>query len=336
MLIKKNKIAIVVFSVLAVFQLQSAQPFAKVENSNELYFADPTIFFEDGLYYMSGTRKIDPWGFVMLESDNLKTWSVSTKVPDGMILKKGDQVFGETGFWAPHFIKKDGIYYLSYSADEHVVIASSKDINGKYTQKKIEPIDSTCRNIDSFLFKDDDGKYYLYYVRLNKGNYIWVAEFDFETKNIKSETLKKCFNITQSWEATPAYKSAPVMEGPTVIKIDDVYYMFYSANHYKSIDYAVGYATSDSPKGPWVKYEGNPIIHRSNVKENGVGHGDLFFDKEKQPYYVYHVHHSNSLPEPRKVRIVPLAFKHNLKNNIYDISVKTDEIIIPTIKNFPK
>ena len=126
------------------------------------------------------------------------------------------------------------------------------------------------------------------------------------------------------------------MEGPTVIKIDDVYYMFYSANHYKSIDYAVGYATSDSPKGPWVKYEGNPIIHRSNVKENGVGHGDLFFDKEKQPYYVYHVHHSNSLPEPRKVRIVPLAFKHNLKNNIYDISVKTDEIIIPTIKNFPK
>lgn len=33
---------------------------------------------------------------------------------------------------------------------------------------------------------------------------------------------------TEEWEATAAYISAPVMEGPTVIKLDGVYYLFYS------------------------------------------------------------------------------------------------------------
>ena len=74
---------------------------------------------------------------------------------------------------------------------------------------------------------------------------------------------------TEEWEATAAYISAPVMEGPTVIKLDGVYYLFYSANDYRSIDYAVGYATSNSPMGPWTKNENSPIIHRSIVGENG-------------------------------------------------------------------
>ena len=65
------------------------------------------------------------------------------------------------------------------------------------------------------------------------------------------------------------------MEGPTVVKLDDLYYLFYSANHFKNIDYAVGYATSTSPYGPWKKHANNPIIHRSIVHENGSGHGDI-------------------------------------------------------------
>ena len=51
------------------------------------------------------------------------------------------------------------------------------------------------------------------------------------------------------------------------------YYLFYSANHFMSRDYAVGYAVADSPLGPWHKPANNPIIHRSTVGENGSGHG---------------------------------------------------------------
>ena len=138
------------------------------------------------------------------------------------------------------------------TANEHTALASSNSVYGPFRQDSIRPIDETAKNIDSFLFKDSDGKYYLYHVRFNKGNYLWVAEFDLQKGCIKPETLKKCFDNTEAWERTPNYKSAPVMEGPTVVKLDDLYYLFYSANHFKNIDYAVGYATSTSPYGQTI------------------------------------------------------------------------------------
>lgn len=59
--------------------------------------------------------------------------------------------------------------------------------------------------------------------------------------------MTKCISVTDSWEK----KQAKVAEGPSVLKRGDTYYLIYSANHYESKDYAVGYATSTSPKGPW-------------------------------------------------------------------------------------
>ena len=34
---------------------------------------------------------------------------------------------------------------------------------------KANPVDISEKNIDPFLFRDDDGKYYLYHVRFNRG-----------------------------------------------------------------------------------------------------------------------------------------------------------------------
>lgn len=121
------------------------------------------------------------------------------------------------------------------------------------------------------------------------------------------------------------------MEGPTVIKLDGKYYLFYSGCDYQSIDYAVGYAVADTPFGPWRKYAGNPIIHRSLVGENGSGHGDFFMGNDGKPYYVYHVHASDTEIHPRKVRIVPLIMTRNDATGIYDIKADTANIIYPQI-----
>ena len=40
----------------------------------------------------------------------------------------------------------------------------------------------------------------------------------------------------------------------------------YSANFYASEDYALGYAVSESPMGPFVKSETNPILSRGYGK----------------------------------------------------------------------
>ena len=55
------------------------------------------------------------------------------------------------------------------------------------------------------------------------------------------------------------------------MKKGDTYYLIYSANHYESKDYAVGYATASSPKGPWTKYSGNPILRRDKEAAKSVG-----------------------------------------------------------------
>ncbi|WP_303919080.1 glycoside hydrolase family 43 protein [Draconibacterium sediminis] len=321
---------IIIFSLILFFATQVA-----AQKIQEIFYADPTIYVEGDTFYLTGTggHRVGPSGFSMLESKDLKTWNSPAGSTNGihMIMKKGNQAFGESGFWAPQIFRVNETYYLSYTANEQTVLTKSNSLMGPYKQDKVAPIDGSEKNIDSFIFQDEDGKYYLYHVRFNNGNYLWVAEFDMEKGKIKPETLKKCFDQTEPWEATPNFESAPIMEGPTVFKLKDKYYLFYSANHFKNIDYAVGYAVADSPFGPWIKQKNSPIIHRSIVDENGSGHGDFFEGPNGQLYYVYHVHFSNNQVSPRRTRIVPVKKEWDASSDLYKFSVEPGKIIVPVV-----
>ena len=316
------------FIFLCAFLVCSNITNAGTDQWNEITFADPTIIVENCKYYMTGTRSPSSEGFGILESSDLEHWTTPDGSPVQFILSKGAGSYGSRGFWAPQYFKAGGIYYFTYTANEQTCLASSESLFGPFTQKVIKPIDNSEKNIDSFLFKDEDGKVYLYHVRFNRGNHLWVAEFDLEKGEIIPETLRHTLSCTEEWEMTPNFKSDPIMEGPTVIKMDGTYYLFYSCNHFMNIDYAVGYATSDSPYGPWKKHQGNPIIHRSITGENGSGHGDLFKGYDGRFYYVYHIHESDSTVTPRKTRIVPLMFQKG-KDGIFKITAVKDEIIVP-------
>lgn len=315
--------------LIAIFQLVA-------QEKKEIFLADPTICITDGKYYLTGTRGGNGiMGFSVLESKDLKTWTAPNDASGSeyMILSKGDQSFGTGGFWAPQIFKADQSYYLSYTANEQTVLAESTTFLGPYRQKEVVPIDGSAKNIDSFVFKDEDGKSYLYHVRFSNGNYIWVAEFNLKTGKIKPETLTKCFDQTEPWEATPNFESAPILEGPTVVKMRGKYYLFYSANHFKNIDYSVGYAVADSPYGPWKKYAGNPILHRSIVGENGSGHGDLFEGLDGQLYYVYHVHFGQQQVSPRRTRIIPVVKTWDAEKGQYQFSVEATKVIVPLQSN---
>ena len=322
--------SIFIYPILLLAVLQ-----ASAQAKREIFFADVTIYVQGSKYYLTGSKggSSGPAGFALLESKDLKTWSVPAESNDslGMILTKGDHTFGTKGFWAPQILKDKNTYYMTYTADEQTVLAQSTSLVGPYSQKKVGPIDGSEKNIDSYIFKDTDGTYYLYSVRFNQGNYLYAAEFDLKSGTIKPQTLTRCFDQTQPWEATPAYPSAPIMEGPTVIKLKTKYYLFYSANHFQNIDYGIGYAVADSPYGPWVKYKNNPIIHRSIVGENGSGHGDLFEGIDKQLYYVYHIHYSSDKVSPRRTRIVPVVKRWDEKAGVYTFSVKGNEVIVPVM-----
>jgi xylan 1,4-beta-xylosidase len=277
----------------------------KAQTQDTLLLADPTIFYDNGQYYLYGTGSNR--GFTVYQSSDLEHWTGPVGKKEGHALLRGDS-YGSRGFWAPQIFKHDNKYYMAYTADEHIAIAESDSPLGPFTQKVAKAISGPGKQIDPYIFKDTDGQLYLYHVRLQQGNRIFVAKLKSDLSDIDTTTTKECLSAMLPWENT-AKAGWPVSEGPTVVKQGGLYYLLYSCNDFRNIDYAVGYATSTSPMGPWTKYTGNPILSRAITAMNGTGHGDLFTGKGGQLYYVLHTHHNNQTPNgKRKTGLVKVAF----------------------------
>lgn len=96
-----------------------------------------------------------------------------------------------------------------------------------------------------------------------------------------------------------------ILEGPFVIKRDGKYILTYSANLYTHDCYAVGYAVSDNPMGPFVKpnggymsnmllgvpgEQGTYIANRYKGFTKGTGHAGIFQLTSGEYMFAYHAH----------------------------------------------
>lgn len=273
-----------------------------------ILLADPTVFFEDGTYYLYGTEGMRGHagdGFEVYRSTDMTHWEGPCGRDDGFCLKKGSQNWGTAGFWAPQVFKHDDKYYFIYTANEQIAVATSDSPLGPFVQETPTHIPCDLRQIDPFVCFEGK-KAYLYHVRLQDGNRIFVSEMSKDLHSLRESTTHPCVWAEEGWENAD---KAPwgVCEGPTVVKMGKTYYLFYSCNDYRHPGYAVGYATSQSPLGPWQKH-GEPIIIRDVIGANGTGHGDLFQNAQGEWQYVFHTHFSPSQVSPRKTAVVTLDF----------------------------
>ncbi|WP_312792028.1 glycoside hydrolase family 43 protein [Sphingobacterium sp.] len=277
---------------------------------NGIFQADPTIFFYDGYYYLYGTNgdHDEQLGFKVYQSKDLQHWKLAENGHSGFALRKEDS-FGSSGFWAPQVWLENDKFYMAYTADENIAIAVSDSPVGPFTQTEKRPIIVDGKQIDPFVFTDDDGKKYLFHVRLRDGNRIFVAELQDDYSGIKQETLRECIHADLSWENTANAKWS-VSEGPTVIRKGNHYYMLYSANDFRNQNYAVGVAIADNIYGPWTKLGDQPVLSQKDSGFAGTGHGDLFL-MDNQFYYICHTHFSNEKVAPRRTAIVPVDFNKN-------------------------
>lgn len=268
--------------------------------------ADPDILYHNGVYYMYSTNTSNANnGFKVYSSTDLTNWT-----DRGWCLTKGD-VYGTSGFWAPDIIEKDGIFYMYYVADEHISVATSTLPTGPFTQTEAErvPMHTDIKEIDAHVFKDDDGQYYIYFVRFNDGNgnpgnNIWGAKLNPDMRSIDESTLTCLISPTASWETD----MAAVAEGPFMLKKDGMYYLTYSGSHFQSASYGSGYATSTSPLGTYNKYANNPIM-QSNSLVHGAGHHCVTESPDgSELFMVYHRHKDLSTTEPRSLCIDRMQF----------------------------
>jgi beta-xylosidase len=259
--------------------------------------ADPYILLYDEVYYLYGTYVGN--GFDVYTSNDLEYWTRASA-----LALTNTNSYGESKYWAPE------VYLCGERKEVLPVLFSGRTYLCRHLRftagpvcprrTKAHPRRTGYRHTSVFF--DEDGKAYLYFVRFNDGNVIWCAELEDNLKAIKEETLTQCLKAEDRWELI----WPKVVEGPSVFKKDGTYYLMISANSYESQDYAVGFATSTSPYGPWKKYEGNPILRRY-AELYGVGHGAPFIDKDGKSRYVFHAHNSATEIHPRKTYVVDMT-----------------------------
>lgn len=226
-----------------------------ITNGIEGGIRDAQVFFDNGKYYMTGTSApfwegANP-GVKLYSSDDLLNWKFEKLLIDRA--KLDPSVWYYDRFWAPEIHKIKQKYYLlfnsrnqseRYKHSHGTAVAVADQLTGPYrilSEKK--PF--TGGNDLSF-FEDTNGKVYAYW---NGAKVMNAAEVDMGDMSIIGKP-------TQIFTPDPGTWDQIGIEGPYMFKRDGIYYLMYSS---WTRGYEIGYATSRSPLGPFVKYINNPV-----------------------------------------------------------------------------
>lgn len=293
---------------------------------------DPYVLLaSDGNYYMYGTNGTDKMpGFKAYCSGNLIDWKDIGYVYKGnaagsWALKNfwAPEVYERKGKFYM-FFSADWKYNPAHEAENfRIGVAVSDKPTGPFTDISDKPLfDPGYPIIDANILQHK-GRVYLYYSRCCYKNPVeseiskwarkqnlfqtveesWVYGVEIATdfKSVIGEPVlllqpPKNMNDKQSeWEnrsVTSGEVNRRWTEGSFAFAHKDKIYMMYSANYFGGKNYAVGYATSSHPLGPFVKAENNPVLQR-NTDQGGVvtgtGHNSVTWSKNgKNMYCIYH------------------------------------------------
>lgn len=267
--------------------------------------ADPDVLYWEGTYYLYATTPgTNIGGIKVYTSKDLVNWEDA-----GMAMTAGPDNWGTEGFWAPDLIEKDGRFYMYYTANEHLCVSIADNPLGPFKQENVAPMHEDIQEIDAHAYLDDDGQYYLYFVRFNNGNLIYGAKLNDDMQTIDEESIVEVLAPSQAWEQD----MANINEGPYMLKHEGKYYLTYSGSHFESPLYGAGYAVSDSPLGPFEKYTENPIM-QSNSLVHGAGHHAVAESPDgKELFMIYHRHQTLYSTDPREFAIDRMRFTENAK-----------------------
>ncbi|MFC5730985.1 MULTISPECIES: glycoside hydrolase family 43 protein [Nocardioides] len=228
-----------------------------------------------------------------------------------------DWLDADPRYWPPEVIERNGKFYMFYSAvasadskprtpscqNNHFIglaIADSPtgpfiDIGrplmggSGYNDADGTPWGQT-RTIDPNPFVDVDGTVYLYFTKPGRcyayngqrESRIFVAKLRSDLKQLASDPVM-VLKPSQAWESQTSEDNIK-NEAPAMLRRDDRYYLMYSANGFNDDSYAVGYAVSTSPTGPFNKFNRNPIISSVDGIEK-AGHNHIIYSPDDRHVY---------------------------------------------------
>ena len=257
----------------------------------EGWYADPegVVFGDEYWIFPTWSAPYDEQTFLdAFSSKDLVRW---TKHP--RIVSTDEIRWIRRAMWAPAAIHANGKYYLFFSGNDiqndheygGIGVAVADRPEGPYRdalgRPLIDRIVHGAQPIDQFVFRDDDGEYYMYYGGWGHCNMVRLAPDLLSIVPFEDgETCK---------EVTPEN----YVEGPFMLKRQGKYYFMWSEGGWGGPDYSVAYAIADSPFGPFKRV--GKILQQDPGVATGAGHHSVIRIPGKDEWYI--VYHRRPLGE---------------------------------------
>ena len=251
----------------------------------EGWYADPegVVFGDEYWIFPTWSAPYDEQTFLdAFSSKDLVRW---TKHP--RIVSTNEIRWIRRAMWAPAAIHANGKYYLFFSGNDiqsndetgGIGVAVADRPEGPYQdalgRPLIDRIVHGAQPIDQFVFRDDDGEYYMYYGGWGHCNMVRLAPDLLSV--IPFEDGETCKEVTPE----------NYVEGPFMLKRQGKYYFMWSEGGWGGPDYSVAYAIADSPFGPFERV--GKILQQDPGVATGAGHHSVIRIPGKDEWYiVYH------------------------------------------------
>jgi beta-xylosidase len=257
----------------------------------EGWYADPEakIFHKQYWLYPTYSAKYNEQVFMdAFSSPDLVHWTKHSHIVDTSGVK-----WVKRALWAPAVTEKDGKYYLFFGANDiqnnnekgGIGVAVSDNPGGPFKdylgKPLIDQIINKAQPIDQFVFKDDDGQYYMIYGGWGQCNIV---------------KLKNDFTGVVPFEDGVTYKKITpegYVEGPVMFKRNGKYYFMWSEGGWTGPDYRVAYAIGDTPFGPFKRI--GTILKQDASIATGAGHHSVINVPGTDEWYI--VYHRRPLTE---------------------------------------
>jgi beta-xylosidase len=254
--------------------------------------ADPEAKIFEGQYWVYPTYSapyeeqvhFDAWS-----STDLVHWTKHPNIIDNKAVK-----WAKKAMWAPAVTEMGGKYYFFFGANDihddkkevgGIGVGVSDNPAGPFKDYLGKPLIGQIHNgaqpIDQFVFKDDDGTYYMIYGGWQHCN---IAK------------LNKDFTGFVPFADGTTFKSITpdgYVEGSVMFKRNGKYYFMWSEGGWTGPNYRVAYAIGNSPTGPFKRI--GVVLQQDPKIATGAGHHSVINIPGTDDWYI--VYHRRPLTE---------------------------------------
>ena len=285
-----------IYTVL-FFSSLSLEAFSQKNPVIDGWYADPegAIFNNQYWIYPTYSNRYEKQVFLdAFSSTDMATWVKHPHILDTSKIK-----WAKKAMWAPAIVKKDNKYFLFFSANDiqsklrngkaddtlgGIGIAVADNPAGPFKDYLGRPLINKFYNnaqpIDQFVFRDNDGQYYIIYggwgrCNVGKLNENFTSLVPFANGDIVKEITPKGY-----------------VEGPMLFIRKGKYYLMWSEGNWTDGTYKVAYAVGDNVLGPFERK--STILQADESIATGAGHHSVIHIPHTDEWYI--VYHRRPIP----------------------------------------